>query len=109
MAGAEAQLQLGSHQKQLAYLMAYVQWEGTMTITPLIENLNNPWPIVCQRTVSQVNFDLEWGGGYARGSRMAFRIQAVPLTGTTGNAYILQRFVAALMPAARLKIRGAAK
>lgn len=109
MAGAEAQLQLGSHQKQLAYLMAYVQWQGTMTITPLIENLNNPWPIVCQRTVSQVNFDLEWGGGYARGSRMAFRIQAVPLVGTTGNAYILQRFVAALMPAARLKVRGAAK
>lgn len=109
MAGAEAQLQLGSHQKQLAYLMAYIQWVGTITITPLIENLNNPWALVCKRTVSQVNFDLEWGGGYARGSRMAFKIQASPLAGQTDNAYNLQRFVAALMPAARLRVRGAAQ
>jgi len=109
MAGAEAQLQLGSHQKQLAYLVAYIQWVGTITITPLIENLNNPWRLICQRAVSQVNFDLEWGGGYARGSRMAFKIQASPLPGQTDNAYNLQRFVAALMPAARLRVRGAAQ
>lgn len=109
MAGAEAQLQLGSHQKQLAYLMAYIQWIGTITITPLIENLSNPWPLVCNRTVSQVNFDLEWGGGYARGSRMAFKINANPVAGGTDNAYNLQRFVAALMPAARLRVRGAAQ
>lgn len=108
-AGAEAQLQLGSHQKQLAYLMAYIQWVGTITITPLIENLNNPWALVCKRNVSQVNFDLEWGGGYARGSRMAFKIQTSPLAGETDNSYSLQRFIAALMPAARLKVRGASQ
>lgn len=107
--GAEAALQLGSHQKQLAYLLATVTWIGTLKITAYPNALNNPWRLACKRTVSQTRFDVEWGGGYARGSRFFFKIQAIPLAGQTDNGYNLTMFVAALMQAARLKVRGAAQ
>lgn len=108
-AAAEQALGLGSHQKTLEYLTADVTWVGTINIQALIDSLTNPWRLSCTRNVSQPNFDLEWGGAYARGPRMAFKIMPSPLAGQTDCAYNLQRIVATLMPATRLKVRGAAQ
>lgn len=107
--GAEAALGLGSHQKQLAYLLASITWVGTLNITVYPNDLDNPWPLICERNVSQNNFDVEWGGAYARGSRFFFKVQAVPVEGQTDNQYSLTMLTAALMQSARLKVRGAAQ
>jgi hypothetical protein len=105
----EQALQLGGGQKELMYLTAYVQWVGQMTVTAYPNALTNPWPLNCVRTVSQVNFDLEWGGAYARGSRIFLKFAPIPLADTTDVYYNLQRLAAYMAPAARLKVRGAAQ
>lgn len=106
----EQQLQLGSHRKMLAYLMAYIEGVGQITITPLVNNLQNPWPLVCVRTLAlDPNFDLEWAGGSCTGQRMALKIQPSPVSGGTDNAFFLQKLIAVMRQAARLPVRGAAQ
>jgi hypothetical protein len=105
----EQALQLGGGQKELMYLTAYVQWVGQMTVTAYPNALSNPWSLNCVRTVSQENFDLEWGGAYARGSRIFLKFAPIPLADTTDVYYNLQRLAAYMAPAARLKVRGAAQ
>lgn len=106
---AEMALQLGAHRKMLSYLTAFISGVGDVTITPLINNLANPWPLTCVRALTlSPNFDLEWAGGSATGQRIAFKIASSPLAGTTDNSFTLQKLVATLKPATHLPIRGAA-
>ena len=106
----EMALQLGGHRKMLAYLAAYVSGFGVVTITPLVNNLQNPWPLTCVRSlVASPNFDLEWAGGSATGQRIAFRVASAPVApGLTDNSFSLSKLVAALKPAGRLPVRGSA-
>ncbi len=105
---------LGSGRKLLAYLKVYLaaqnaQAPGTcqMTITPFIDNLQNPWALVGLRTlVNRPKFDLEWPGGQAQGDRIALKFASSPITGTD-NGFSLQRLTAFLKRAQRLQIRGA--
>ena len=82
---------LGGLRNILAYLTAYVSGLGTLTVTPLIDNLTNTWPIVGTRDLSaNPNFDLEWAGGSATGQRMALQFSSAPPVGvvstlSTGN------------------------
>ena len=110
--GAEQQLQVGSHQKGFFGVLATVTWPaGTMLVQVAPNNPQNIWPLLCERTTSQPNFDLQWGYGgmiIARGSRFFLKFSAQPLEGQTDNAYNLQMVTVALIPT-RLKTRGAAQ
>jgi hypothetical protein len=105
---AEMALQLGAHRKMVAYLMAYMYGVGTLVITPLVNSLTNAWPLVCRRTLSPTppNNDIEWAGGSVTGQRIAFKVQALPATGTD-NSFSLQKLVVVMRPASRLPVRGA--
>jgi hypothetical protein len=105
---AEMALQLGAHRKMLAYLTAQVSGVGTVTITPLINTLTNPWRFSCNRTLAlDPKFDLEWTGASATGQRMAFKVSSSPIAGTD-NSFQLTKLVAAMRPNVHLPVRGAA-
>ena len=110
--GAEQQLQVGSHQKGFFGVLSTVTWPaGTMLVQVAPNNPANIWPLACERTVSQPNFDLQWGYGnmiIARGSRFFLKFSSVPLAGQTDNAYRIEMVTVALIPT-RLKTRGAAQ
>lgn len=110
--GAEAALQVGSHQKGLEGVLATVTWPaGTLLINVAPNNLANIWPLSCERTVSQPDIDVQWGYGgmlIARGSRFFFKFSSVPLAGQTDNAYRIEMVTVALA-ATRLRTRGAAQ
>ncbi len=106
----EVALQIGSHQKTLAYLTAQFSGVGQGRVTALVNNLNQPWVRVCNRTLDPApRFDLEWGGASAQGYRMAFKFESFPAEGETDNAFTLQKCVAALRPAAHLPVRGSSR
>jgi hypothetical protein len=94
----------------LAYLMAYVYGTGAIRITPMVDRAGNAWSIVCNRTLSPTppNFDLEWAGGSVTGQRIAFKLQAIPATGTDAN-FVINRMVAVLRSNARLPVRGSSR
>ena len=110
--GAEQALQIGSHQKGFIGVLATVTWPaGTMLVQVAPNNPANIWPLSCERTVSQPDIDLQWGGGnmiIARGSRFFLKFSSVPLAGQTDNGYNLQMVTVMLIPT-RLKTRGAAQ
>ena len=104
----EQALGLGAHRKTLAYLTAQVSGVGTITITPYVNNLSNPWSFVCTRTLAlNPNYDLEWAGGSVTGQRIAFKISVSPTSGTD-NSLTIQKLVPILRAAARLPLRGKA-
>jgi hypothetical protein len=110
--GMEQQLQVGSHQKGFIGVLATVTWPaGTLLIQVAPNNPANIWPLSCERTVSQPNFDVEWGAGriiIARGSRFFLKFSSVPLQGQTDNAYVINMVTCLLVPT-RLSVRGAAQ
>ena len=110
--GAEAQLQVGSHQKGFFGVLATVTWPaGTMLVQVAPNNPANIWPLSCERTISQPDIDLQWGYGgmiISRGSRFFLKFSSVPLTGQTDNAYKIEMVTVALIPT-RLKTRGSAQ
>jgi hypothetical protein len=104
---AEMALGLSAGRKLVAYVAALITGVGNLLITPLINSLNNPWPLVCERTLNLDSFfDLEWAGGSAQGQRIAFKIQATPITGTD-NYFNLSKLIPA-MRKNRLPVRGSA-
>ena len=109
--GAEAALQVGSHQKGLEGVLATFTWPaGTGLIQVAPNQPGNIWPLSCERNVSNPDIDVQWGYGgmlIARGSRFFFRFSAVPLPGQTDAAYQLSMLTVALA-ATRLRTRGAA-
>ena len=110
--GSEQQLQVGSHQKGFIGVLGTITWPaGTLLIQVAPNNPANIWPLSCSRTVSQPNFDVQWGFGgmiIARGSRFFIRVSSQPLPGQTDNAYAIQMITVGLIPT-RLKTRGAAQ
>ena len=103
--GAEQQLQVGSHQKGFFGVLSTVTWPaGTMLVQVAPNNPANIWPLACERTVSQPNFDLQWGYGnmiIARGSRFFLKFSSVPLAGQTDNAYRIEMVTVGLIPTGR--------
>ena len=110
--GAEQMLQVGSHQKGFIGVLGTITWPaGTLLIQVAPNNPANIWPLSCSRTVSQPNFDVQWGFGgmiIARGSRFFIRVSSQPLPGQTDNAYAIQMITVGLIPT-RLKTRGSAQ
>ena len=105
---AEQALQLGAHRKMLSYFMAQLQGVGQIVITALCNNLSNPWPLVCLRTLTPLpNFDVEWAGGNVQAQRIAFKLASVPMASGTDNSFLCQKLVAAIRPAAHMPVRGA--
>ena len=75
----EQMLQLDSGRKLLAYLSSMISSVGQVAITPLCDNLSNPWPFSVARTPGMSpDFELEWGGGSAIAHRMFFKIASNP-------------------------------
>ena len=101
-------MQLGGGRKLLAYVEAFISGVGQVTITPLCGALGFPWALTGVRTlVTNPNFDLEWAGGMAQGSRIALQWASSPVTGTD-NTFNLQKIVATFKRAQRLPVRGSA-
>ena len=87
----------------LAFWQMYVAGTGTLTVTPLIDELSNAWSLSVSRAlVASPKFDLEGGGGYATGNRIALKI-----SGAAGTVWTLSRLIA-YFKSAKMKIRGAA-
>ena len=78
----EQMYQLGSQRKQLQYFQFLVSGTGTMTVTALVNNLENPWPLSCVRTMGpNPDYDQEWPGASATGQRIAFKFASSPQGG----------------------------
>jgi hypothetical protein len=87
----------------LAYWQMYVSGAGTLTVTPLIDEVSNSWSLSVSRTLASApKFDLEGGGGYATGNRIALKI-----SGSLGTVWTLSRLIA-YFKSAKMNIRGAA-
>ncbi len=78
-AEVEQALQLGGQRKLLKYLQWQVSGTGKWTVTPLIDSLNNPWPITATLPLRADPFyDDEWGGGQASGQRFFLKFTVNP-------------------------------
>jgi hypothetical protein len=104
----EQQLQLQCHRKIYCYLTAQLSGVGTVSVTPLANSLDNPYPSTSSRTlVKDPMYDLEWGLNVVT-PRCAFKIVPSPLPGSLDCSFTLQKLVISIKPAAHLPIRGAA-
>ena len=73
---------LGGQRKQLQYFQFLVSGVGNITVTPLVNSLNNPWNFTCVRAMStDPTYDLEWPGASAIGQRIAFKFESSPAGG----------------------------
>jgi hypothetical protein len=118
---------LGLHRKLDTYLSAYVTGVGQIQVTPLVNNLNNPWgpiptawdsvnqkwipsgsptgmPLVPLTLANLLN-DLEWPLN-VRGLRVAYKFAPVPLAGQTDAAFLLQHLVLTAKQDAVTPVRG---
>ena len=78
----EQQLALGGQRKTLQYFQFLASGVGTMTVTPLVNNLQNPWNFTCARPLTaNPDYDLEWPGASATGQRIAFKFASSPSGG----------------------------
>jgi hypothetical protein len=76
----ERELGLGGARKMLAFFKCLVLGQGTMRVTPLLNQLSNPSPLIVERDLRAVpNFDDEWPGGSAVGQRIAFKFESLPV------------------------------
>ena len=76
---AEIALQVGAVRKMCSYFTMYCPGIGHVRITPLVDNLSNPWPLTCLRSLyANPNFDLEWTAASVTGQRIAFQIAGLP-------------------------------
>lgn len=119
---------LGLHRKIYEYLSLYITGVGNVQVTPLVDNLNNPWsptsttwdainqvwkvgavpnPLPAyQLTNGVLTHDLEWGMNVI-GERVAFKISVSPLAGQTDAYFNLQHLVIAGRADKVFPVRGA--
>lgn len=119
---------LGLHRKIYEYLSLYITGVGNVQVTPLVDNLNNPWsptsttwdainqvwkvgavpnPLPAyQLTNGVLTHDLEWGMNVI-GERVAFKISVSPLAGQTDAYFNLQHLVVAGRADKVFPVRGA--
>jgi hypothetical protein len=99
----EQMLNLGTDRKLIRKYCAFVTGIGYITITPLVDSLNNPLPATSPRVLNAdsnisnlQNTDLEWTVG-VRGERIFHRISVFPLPGTTDVQMRLQKLIVHMM------------
>lgn len=93
----------------LAYWSMFVSGSGNFTATPYVNNLSNPGPLSITRTMSaSPNFEMEGGGGYAQGNRIAMKISCSPETSGQGSNFSLSHMML-WFKKARFGVRGAAQ
>jgi len=107
-------LGLGTDLKLVRKICAFIAGIGYVTITPLVDSLNNPLPATTPRILSAdanpanlVNQDLEWTVA-VRGERISFRIAVFPLPGTTDVQMRLQKIIPHMMKSAVIYHHGSA-
>jgi hypothetical protein len=100
-------LQLKGLRILMAYVKAYIQGTGQVTLTYYPDSLQNPWPLTTIRALTNVFFDREFGGGQCTGDRIAIKISSSPTAGTD-NGFVVTRLTAFIKDA-KLSIRGAAQ
>lgn len=100
--------------KMVAYLKSNISGTGIMTVTAYPDNLSNPWPLRCSRTLTPMpRFDLEWSGASCVGDRIAVKFESSPTPDGTGDAatdneFSLQGLSVWVRGNARLPVRGRA-
>lgn len=93
----------------IAYWSMFVSGSGNFTATPYVDNLSNPWPLSITRTMSaSPNFEMEGGGGYAQGNRIAMKVSCSPATSGQGSNFSLSHMML-WFKKARFGVRGAAQ
>lgn len=77
---------LGGVRNILKYLTTYIAGLGTLTITPLVNNLTNAWSITGARNLeANPNNDQEWAGGSATGQRISLKFSTAPPVGVVNT------------------------
>lgn len=104
----EQALQLGSHRKFYAYLAMFITGIGEITVTPLVDNLHNPWESTPPYDLALLqNFDFEWGLNITEGERVAFKVQVAPLSGQTDCYFDMGKMIVTMRQNPWSPIRGA--
>jgi hypothetical protein len=100
----EQALGIGSDMKLVKHIHAFIAGVGQVMITPLVNSLYNFQPSLSPRLLvadtDASNFlksDLEWTNVGLRGQRIAFRVWAQPLPGSTDVQIRLQKFIVGMM------------
>lgn len=117
--------QLGLHRKIYAYLSAFITGVGNLTITPLVDALDNPWqplasvwnpttqlwepgaaiPAVSEALTESLTHDQDFPLNVT-GDRVAFQIAVTPLAGQTDAYFNLQHLVVSGRMDRILPVRG---
>ena len=93
----------------MAYCAVQISGTGTVRYTTLCDSPGNPWSLSTSRSLTaNPKFPQEFAGNQAQGSRMALKVQSLPLTGQTDNAFNLQ-WIQFYFKKAKLQLRGAAQ
>lgn len=97
---------IGLHRLIYVYLTAFVTGVGKIRITPLVDDMGNPWPNAKEYILSPtMTHDLEWGLNVV-GERATFKVSVVPFSGTDA-AFQLNHMVVAGRREANFPVRGA--
>lgn len=76
----EQQMQLGGQRHLLQYLQWNAAGTGNLRVTPYVNTLSNPWPIVATIPLTaDPTRDEEWGGGQASGQRIFLKFESLPV------------------------------
>lgn len=105
-----AALQLPAKRLMMAYIQAYIQGTGQVTLTYYRDSLQRPWALTTTRTLTPFFSDRQFGGGMCTADRIAVKIASAPVAGaeTVANSFTLSKFTAYLK-AAKLKTSGVNK
>lgn len=109
----ETALQLGAGRKMLKKVTAFITGVGLTTFVPLVNSMNNSYPALSLRQLSQdtnsanlTGQDLEWTTG-VRGERIALQLRVQPLPGSTDVQFRLQHMAFWMMQDPVAKLRSA--
>jgi hypothetical protein len=95
----EQEFSTGSHRKLAQYMTASARGTGNLLVTPMVDSLENtkrPFRLK-PLTSGTVTKDVEWPANVL-GERIAFRFEAVPLTGSIDTHFALRRVVLTVSP-----------
>jgi len=111
----EQALDIGSDNKLVKHVHAFVSGVGLVYITPIVNSQFNFFPNLSPRLLvadttagTFLASDLEWTTVGLRGSRIAFRVAVQPLPGATDVKLRLQKFIVGMMrdPVAQFRQSG---
>lgn len=76
---SEQVMQLGGQRHMIQYLQWNATGVGKLTLTPMVDDPSNAWPITATLPLAKIaTYDSEWGGGQASGQRFLLKFAVNP-------------------------------